>query len=140
MRFPHWDGRQYQVLVTTTPFARPNVLVVVDADGVQDTVQLPTGTFYCTDRGEGGRLVMSAASSDIRDAGDVVTVDADGTDLDPLFGIESCNELIGEVDPSGQDLLVFQTCDDPRFSGLTIVHLASGHGVQVVAGPVGVPA
>ena len=135
-----WDPRTGDVLASSFGFSQPTLLLRVDHLGEASIVDLPAPAHHCAVGLPDGRIVLSGADPDIRERGDVWVVDATGAGFDHLFGDEHCNEAIGGPDPSGAQVLVFQTCRDPHRSGLHVVDIDTGGSQQIVVGSVATPA
>ena len=135
-----WDRPTGDVLASVFRFNEPSTVMRIDLSGATTPIETASANLNCADSLPDGRLVLSGSDRDIRKYGNVQIADRNGDEIVPLFGTDTCAEIVGSVDPAaGDKLLVFQTCDAPTERGLFVVDVKSGESSHPVVGPVATP-
>jgi hypothetical protein len=136
-----WDRASGDVLASVFRFNEPSTVMRVAPSGETTPIETGSANLSCAEGLADGRLILSGSDEDVRGYGDVQVAERDDDGLEHLFGSSTCNEVIGPVDrPSGEQLLVFQSCDDPAERGMFIVDVESGAVTQTLTGLVATPA
>jgi hypothetical protein len=88
---------------------------------------------------EVGDLLVLRGANDVREFGEVVALDRRTMEAETLTKGVRCNDLVGDLRRSDQEVLIVRTCDDAAESGMYLLPLGGGAERQILPGRIAAP-
>jgi hypothetical protein len=114
-------------------------LLTVGLDGSTTPVEVPDGRFDCAVPVDDQRVVLTYLGMDITLIGAAI-VDTSTGEPDVLAEMIGCLLYGGVLSPSGDEIAVAATCEEPDESGIYAIDVDTGEADRVLAGEFGFPA